>query len=232
MTPRTPVSPAQAWLRGAWAVLEKDARLELRSRYAFNMLLLFAAGAILLMLFAADRDALEARMQAGLLWVVVLFSAAVGLGHAFLSEEEGGTVLLLQLNARPGMVFAGKLAFTFGLVLLLNLLTTGAFLVLLGLPVAMPLLLAATFVLGGLGLSGATTFIAAVIARASGRGPLLPVLLFPVLAPLLLSVVRSTEIALTGRGWAEAADELLALAGYAGVVITAGALLFDYIWTD
>ncbi|AEN74319.1 cytochrome c-type biogenesis protein CcmB [Rhodothermus marinus SG0.5JP17-172] len=224
----------KAWLRGFWAVFEKDIKLELRARYAINMLLLFALGALVVMAFAVGPTPLSARVQAALLWTVLLFAAAVGLGRAFISEEERGTMLLLQLNLRPGAVYAGKLLVNFVLLLALNLVAVGAFAVLLRVQVAWPGLLALTLLLGSIGLAGATTLLSALIARAAGgRGALLPVLLFPVLVPLLLSAVEATRSALlVAEGWTAATDELLTLVGFGGAVITAAVLLFDYIWLD
>ena len=222
-----------AWLHGAWAVFLKDARLELRNRYAINMLLMFVLSALLLVLFAVGQEPVSPRVQAAFLWIVILFSAAIGLGRAFISEEERGTVLLLQLNTRGSMVYAGKLFYNFLLISGLNLVAVGAFVVFLGIDVQAPWLLLTTLGLGALGLAGATTLLSAIIARTASRGPLLPVLLFPLLAPLLLSVVSATRSALpNGLGWSVSGDELLALAGFAGVVITASVLLFDYVWND
>lgn len=220
------------WLAATWAIFIKDLQLELRSRYAINMLLMFVLSSLLLILFAVGQEPLTERVQAALLWVVILFSAAIGLGRVFIGEEERGTVLLLQLNARGSTVYAGKLLFNLLLVIGMNLLAVGAFLVLLNMPVRMPGLLVTTLLLGGLGLSGATTFLAAVIARTSNRGPLLPVLLFPVLVPLLLSVTSATRTAMLGTGWDQAQNELLTLVGFAGVVISAAVLLFEYVWKD
>lgn len=224
----------KVWLRGFWAVFEKDIKLELRARYAINMLLLFALGALVVIAFAVGPTLLSARVQAALLWTTLLFAAAVGLGRAFISEEERGTLLLLQLNLRPGAVYAGKLLVNFVLLLALNLVAVGAFAVLLRVQVAWPGLLALTLVLGSIGLAGATTLLSALIARATGgRSALLPVLLFPVLVPLLLSAVEATRSALlVAEGWATATDELLTLVGFNGAVITAAILLFDYIWLD
>ncbi len=221
------------WLHGAWAVFLKDLKLELRSRYAINMLLMFVLAALLLVLFAVGQEEVSERVQAALLWVVILFSAAVGLGRAFIAEEERGTVLLLQLNTRGSMVYAGKLLFNFLLILGVNLVAMGAFFLLLNIEAPLPGLLLTTLVLGALGLSGATTLLAAIIARTAHGGPLLPVLVFPLLFPLLLSVVSATRNALsTGAGWPASTDELLTLLGFAGVVITASVLLFDYVWND
>ncbi|MFQ5568075.1 MAG: heme exporter protein CcmB [Rhodothermales bacterium] len=221
------------WFHGTWAVFYKDLKLELRSRYAINMLLMFVLASLLLVTFAIGQESVSERVQAALLWVVILFSASIGLGRAFVAEEERGTVLLLQLNTRGSMVYAGKLLFNFLLVLALNVVAVGAFLVLLNVEVLLPGLLLLALVLGALGLSGATTLLAAIIARTANRGPLLPVLLFPLLIPLLLSVVSVTRNALpNGLGWEASIDALLALSGFAGVVITASVLLFDYVWND
>ncbi|WP_457653679.1 heme exporter protein CcmB [Rhodocaloribacter sp.] len=221
------------WLYGAWAVFEKDLRLELRNRYAVNMLLMFVLSSLLLVAFGIGETAVSTRVQGALLWVVIMFSAAVGLGRSFISEEERGTVLLLQLNTRPSMVYAGKLLFNFLLILSVNIVALGAFILLLRVDVRAPGLLLTTLALGALGLAGATTLLAAIIARAANKGPLLPVLLFPLLVPLLLSVVSATRAALPqGNGWNAAGNEMLTLIGFAGVVITVSVLLFDYVWNE
>ena len=224
---------ARRWLAGAWAIFEKDLRLELRSRYAINMLLMFALGALLVVVFGVAQQPISERVQAALLWVVILFSAAIGLGRSFIAEEERGTVLLLQLNAYGSTVYAGKLLLNFVLILGVNLIVAVAFTFFLTVDVALPALLLTTLLLGALGLAGATTLLAALIARTTNQGPLLPVLLFPLLTPLLLSVVSATEEALSqGQGWGGARDELLTMVGFAGVVVTASFLLFDYVWND
>jgi heme exporter protein B len=220
------------WLAGAWAVFRKDLQVELRSRYAVNALLMFVLAALLLVLFAVGPEPVGERVQAALLWIVILFSASIGLGRSFVAEEEGGTVLLLQLNTRGSMVFAGKLLFNLVLVAGLSLVAVATLLLMLGVTVRSPGLLAATMALGALGLSGATTLLAALIARAARRGVLLPVLLLPVLVPLLVSVVGATRKAFLGTTWTAAQDELLTLVGFAGTTTTAAFLLFDYVWTD
>jgi heme exporter protein B len=220
------------WLAGAWAVFRNDLRIELRTRYALNALLLFALGALLLILFAVGPQPIPTRVQAAFLWMVILFAAAVGLGRSFVAEERQGTALLLRLNTRPSMVFAGKLAFNLVLVGSLGVITTGALLLLLDVSVARPGLLGAALGLGILGLAVATTLLGALVARAARRGALLPVLLLPLLTPLLVSSVGATQKAIRGVPWAQAQDELLTLVGFVGATLSAATLLFDYVWTD
>lgn len=221
------------WLYGTLAVLEKDLRLELRSRYAVNMLIMFVVSSLFLVAFAVGQDDIEPRLRAGLLWIVIFFAASIGLGRSFVAEEERGTVLLLRLNVRGSMVFAGKLIFNFLLLLGVDVLAVAVTSLILGLQVQNPLILASVLFLGSLSLAGTTTLLAAIISRASNRGPLLPVLSFPLLIVLLISVVNGTEAALVGGdGWASATESIVTIAGFGGVVITTAVLLFDYVWED
>ena len=215
-----------------WAVFRKDVQLELRNRYAVNTLFMFVAAAGLLTAFGVRNSTLDAQVQATLLWIVILFAASIGLGRAFVAEEEQDTRPLLQLHARPGMVYAGKLLYNFLLTLAVNLAAMLLFIVLLDIGVAAPGLLITTLLLGALGLAGATTLLAAIIARASAAGLLLPVLLFPLLIPLLISVVEASRSALVLGTWTSAANEIVTLIAFAGVTISASVLLFDYVWND
>lgn len=221
------------WLAGAWAVFEKDLRLEFRNRYAVNTLLMFVLASMPLVLFAMGQENIGIREQSALLWLIILFAGAVGLGRSFIGEEERGTVLILQLNTRPSMVYAGKLFFNFLLIFSVNVVALAAFIVFLQLSVSIWGLLLLTLALGAIGLAGATTLLAALISRSSNQGAVLPVLLFPLLIPLLVSVVHATQSALIEHlGWDAAINDLMVLIGYAGVTITASVLLFDYVWKD
>ena len=197
------------------------------------MLLMFVMSSLFLIALAIGQDPISEHMKSALLWVVIMFSAAIGLGRSFVAEEERGTVLLLQLNVRGSQVLAGKLVFNFILLLAVDLVGLGMFTFLLSMQVeSLPLMLT-VLTLGSVGIAGATTLLSAIIARASNKGPLLPVLLFPMLIPLLLSVVRGASQALEGGlGWSGAEIELTTMAAFAGVVLSASFLLFEYVWTD
>lgn len=221
-----------SWFSGAIAVLAKDVQLELRSRYALNTLLLFAVSSLLIVAFAIGSEQLSTGLRAVILWIIILFSAIAGLSHAFVSEEERGTILLLQLNATPSAVFVGKLLFNLALSLLMNTVVAVIFSVVLGFGDANLLTLSVILLLGAIGLSGATTLISAIIARTPNKGPLFAVLSFPILVPLLLSVIGGTTEALEGGTISDVFTEVSTLIGYAGMVITASVLLFDYLWRD
>ncbi len=88
-------------LRGAAAVLAKDARCELRSKQAISAVLLFAVTSTIAVSFTLGAIGSDRAVTAALLWVVIYFSAMAGLSRSFAHEEETYTAGLLRL-AVPG----------------------------------------------------------------------------------------------------------------------------------
>ncbi len=221
------------WMRSMLAIFLKDARIEWRNRFGVNLLVLFVLSAVMLLVFALGREAVSDAVIAALYWIIIIFAASSGLGRAFIAEEEGRTVILLQTHVPGSAVFIGKLFFNLILILVANILAMGSFVIFMNADIANWPVFLLTVLLGSIGLSGATTILAAIIARTGNGGSVLPVLLLPILVPLLLSVVHATVVALDVRGsWLAVRTDLATLVAYAGAVITASVLLFDFVWKD
>ncbi|MEW6653910.1 MAG: heme exporter protein CcmB, partial [Bacteroidota bacterium] len=85
----------------SFALFKKDWVSELRTRYAINALAMFVLVTISVIMFSVGNEKITEYLTGGLLWVVIFFSAMSGLSRAFVSEEERGTTLTLQLIASP-----------------------------------------------------------------------------------------------------------------------------------
>ena len=217
----------------AFAVFQKDFHSEIRTRYAINSLAMFIIVAISVILFAVGQEKISESLTGGLLWVVIFFTAMSGLARAFVSEEERGTSLTLQLTASPSTVFSGKLIFNVVLVFCMNtvitLLYTALFesFIIQNFP-----LFFLSFLFGNIGLAISSTIIAAIIAKAGAKGTLYPVLSFPILLPLILTSVQLTLFSLDGTSIEDARFELAIVVSYDVVMLTVSYLLFDFIWKD
>lgn len=223
----------QSWLRSVTAVFLKDLRSELRTRYAISALVMFVVTTIAILMFSIGSGEPSPDVLAGMLWVVIFFAAMSGLSRTFVAEEERGTVMTLQLLTSPGAVFFGKLVFNLVLVLGLNVLTVSLYAVFVnGFVVKTLSIFLATIVLGSIGFAAASTIIAAIVAKASTRGTLYPVLSFPILLPLLLTVINATRFAAEGALWDEATGEFRLLISYIVVLVTASSVFFEYVWKD
>jgi heme exporter protein B len=222
-----------SWMRSALAVLMKDLHSELRTRYAISALVMFVITTISIILFSLGSEEAPPDVLSGMLWVVIFFGAMSGLSRTFVTEEERSTTLTLQMLTRPSAIYAGKLFFNLVLVTGLNLLTVLLYLLFVnGFVIRNGWLFFVTMVLGSVGFAAAATIIAAIIARANTKGTLYPVLSFPILLPLLLTVINATRLASEGAFFAEAGGEFQLLVSYIVVVIVASFSLFEYIWKD
>ena len=216
-----------------YALFKKDYHSELRTRYAINSLVMFIIVALSVILFSIGNEKVPQNLTAGLLWVVIFFSAMSGLSRAFVSEEERGTSLILHLIAAPTTIFSGKLLFNLILVFLMNIIITILYSVLFEeFIIRNFLLFFLTFILSNIGLAIASTIIAAIISKAGAKGTLYPVLSFPILLPLILISVMLTSYSMVGTSFADAVIELAVLACYDVIMLTISYMLFDFIWKD
>lgn len=220
-------------LSSIWAIFLKDLKSELRTRYALNALLMFVVVTISMILFATAGEVISGELLSGLLWVVIFFSAMSGLSRTFVSEEDRGTVIFLQLATRPSVVYFGKLLFNLVLIFGINFFVVIAyFLTMEGFKIKSFDVFLAGLILGSLGLASASTIIAAIIAKANTKGTLYPVLSFPVLLPLLITAINMTQLSIEGVKLIETFGHLRILFSYFVVVVIASYLLFDYIWKE
>ena len=209
--------------------------MELRTKYAVGATLLFAVSTLIAVSAALSTATVKSEVKAALLWIILLFAVLSGLARVFVREEEAGTAPLLKLYAPPTAVYAGKWLFNCVLVFLVEVVSVSLFLLVLPLETVNFGVLFGVLLLGGLGLSGASTFVAALIASASsGKSALFFVVAFPILLPLLLIAVQGTIGAFDGlpSHLAKSRADIEMLAIYSLVMTTASFVLFEYIWND
>lgn len=220
------------FLQGVTAVLAKDLQTELRSRYAINTVLAFVGASLLLILFALNAEQLPPTPKSAIVWIVILFAALSSLSRSFVMETDGHTFDLLRLHSKASEVFVGKLCYNYLFTLSVNLATFLIYIFLLGMPIADGLAFLLMIILGTAGLSGIATMLGAIVSQADRKGAIFSVLSIPLLFPLILILVRTTKAALLEGFTENYINDFWALFGYAGVTITAGVLLYDYIWEE
>ncbi len=189
--------------RIARLVAAKDLRIELRSRVVTNQVLPFAALVMVMFAFALDNDNVLTRVAPGLVWLATLFSLLVLVQRAFAVETADGALDALQVaGVRAGGIFLGKSMALAAQLAVLELVLLGAAVVLYKaeVPANGVILLIATYVAATTGLAFVGTLYGGLAAGAKGRETLLPLLMLPVVAPVLIGATRATEAALGTNG--------------------------------
>ncbi len=193
-------------LHDAWLMAGKDLRIELASRVVLSQIMPFGFLILILFGFAVSPDLAvvgEARRSVleevapGLFWLAVLLSALMALGRAFALEANDGNLDALRMaGVDPSGIFVGKaLAVGVQLLVIEAIVGVGA-LVVFGVSVDNILLLAVTLLLATSGITLAGTLYAALATGLRVRDTLVPLLVLPVLAPILLGATLATRDAL------------------------------------
>jgi len=192
--------------RDAALVAGRDLRVEARSRVTLQQVGPFALLVLILFAFALDpaRQTLE-RATPGLYWVTVLFSALLALARSAALDEADGVRDALRLSAlEPAGVFAGKALAVAAELLALEVVLGIGVIILYGAEPAGIGLLVVTCVSATAAIATTGTLYGALVSGLRVRETLLPLLLLPVLAPVLLGATRAFEAALGGapaEGW-------------------------------
>lgn len=223
---------SSGWLAEAAAVFAKEWRTELRGRQALSTLALFAVTTLVVVSLAlgpvgVSRDD-RVWIAPVMLWILLLFSAALGLPRAFAREEEAKTAIALRLAATPSALYLGKLAYTWTLLAAIEALVAPLFLAALQIEVVRLAPFVLALAAGGFGLAAASTLVAAIAAQGEARTTLFSVLALPVLVPLLLLAVTLTRLAFGGEE--PVTPVLTQILLYDGTVAVVGFMLFPAVF--
>ena len=119
------------------ALVQKDLRLEWRSREAVTSMAFFSLLVVVIFGFAFQTQKIDPGTQApGLLWVAFSFSGVLGLHRMLAIERENGSLqALLLAPVDRSAIFLAKMITVLGLVLIAEWITIPVFSILLRVPV-------------------------------------------------------------------------------------------------
>lgn len=184
-------------------IAAKDLRIERRSRVVTNQVLPFAAVTMVLFAFALDTSEVLERVAPGLVWLATMFSMLILVQRSFAIEADDGALDALRVaGVDPSAIFWGKAAALAVQLAVLEAVLLVAAVLLYGseVPAGGVALLVATFVVATCGLACVGTLYGGLTAGFSGRETLLPLLVLPVVAPVLIGATRAVESALGTGG--------------------------------
>ena len=214
-------------------VAVKDLRIEFRSRVVANQIAPFALLVLVLFGVALDADQRTLRSFApGLFWVAVLLCALLAVQRSAAIEQADEAVVGLRLSGiSSSALFLGKATAVFVQLLALEVLLAGGIVVLYQSSVEDVALLVLTGLMAGVAVAATGTLYGAMAAGLGVRETLLPILLLPVLAPVLIGATRAFDDAL-GTAAVDGWTWLGILTGLAAATVVFGALAHRLLVDD
>ncbi len=192
------------------AVASKDLQIEVSSRVLLYQVTPFSLVVMILFAFALDNDGILQRVAPGLVWLATLFSMLVVVQRMFAVERADGALDALRVaGVNSSALFFGKSIALMVQLFVLEAVLLATAVILYGVePTAMGYLEAiVTMVAATAGLGFVGTLYGGLAAGQRGRETLLPLLMLPVVAPVLIGATRASEAAFgsggaaTSEGW-------------------------------
>lgn len=224
-------------------IARKDLKAEFRTKQMLNSMMIFALLVIVIFSFAFGNEAsifiqginkkVVDLLAPGMLWIAFTFAGMLGLSRSFAGEKEEGCLEGLKLcPADRSEIYNGKVLSNAFLMFLMEIVTIPVFVVLFSYDISNIPGLAVVVILGTLGFIFVGTLLSALTVNTRTREILLPVILFPVLLPVIISAVNATGKMLVSAPISEIASELQILAVYDIVFFITAQLVFEYTIED
>ena len=211
-------------------LIEKEIKLELKQKYVLNGILLYLISTIFVTYLAFDRI-IDVETWNSLFWIILLFVAVNGISKSFVQESPARHLYYYTI-ASPQAILLSKVLYNLFLMSILSVLSFGFFLLLMGnLVVNIPLFLVA-LLMGSFGLASILTMMAAIASRASNNFSLMAILSFPIVLPLLTTLMKVSHTSLTTGQWSGNWGFIIILLTINVTVIVLAYLLFPYLWRD
>jgi heme exporter protein B len=220
-------------MREIWAVTRKDLLIEMRSKVIATQVVPFAM--IILVLFGLALDADRSTLRAftpGLFWVATLFAAILAIQRSVTVETASSAFEGLRLSGAPGWkLFAGKALAVAIQMLAIELVLGLGVTVLYRTSFADPVLVVTAAVAATVAIASAGSLYGVLAVGMGVRDTILPMLLLPILAPVLVAATRAFDDGLgttAVNGWAWCGF----LALFAVVYSTVGGLAYAVVVED
>lgn len=182
-------------MKQLWAVAAKDLRIEWRSKVVATQVLPFAI--IVLVLFGLALDADRAALRSftpGLFWVTVLFSAILAVQRSVSLEVESDAFYGLRLSGAAGWkIFGGKALAVAAQLLAIEVAMGLGVMVMYRTEWEDPVLVVISALAATLAVAAAGTLYGVLAVGLGVRDTILPMLLLPVLAPVLVAATRAFD---------------------------------------
>ncbi len=219
-----------SFLNKVLAIVWKDVVAELRTREMLSSMLVFALLVIVIFNFSFElRVENIAQVAPGVLWVTFVFAGTLELNRSLALEMENDCLdgLFLAPMDRSAIYFGkmlGNLIFISAIEALMLPISS----VLFDLNLILPSLLLTIF-LGTIGFAAVGTLLSAIAVNTRAREVMLPVLLFPILLPVVISVTKVTGGILDGVPLGDLAHWLRFLVAFDIIFLVVSFMTFDFV---
>ncbi len=215
-----------------WLIIKKELLQEIRSKESILSMVVFGIALIILIVFSINLDQEKIiNILPGLFWITCLFSAVIGLLRSFGSEKEMNAFsMLLCSPIDRANIYIGKMIAVWVFIVITQLVTIPLFTIFLGFKIPEDIFSFISFILlTDWALAAVGTSVSGIGMRTRMGEVLVPLLLYPLLTPVLISAVKVTSELMRGKEYINYSFWIMIIFTFSIVFSIAGYLMFDTI---
>jgi heme exporter protein B len=212
------------------ALIKKETLLEWRLKYSFSGILIYVISTIFIC-YLSFKQIIDPPTWNALFWIILLFAAVNAVAKSFMQESHG-LQLFYYTFLNPQHVILAKIIYNMMLLLAVSCISFLFYIIFMGNIVQDLGMFFSGLLLGAAGLSSVLTLVSAIAAKTNNSSALMAILSFPILLPLLMTIIKFSKNAMDGLSWSVNYPNLIILLAINMLVITLAYFLFPYLWRE
>jgi len=220
----------KAALNQYFCLVSHEIRLEFKNYHALTSLLVYSLATIFIA-YISYRQSLDPITWNALFWIIMLFAATNAIARSFMQESKG-LQLFHYTMMNPSVVILAKTTYNILLLSLLGFINLMAFSLFFSLAIHDWEQFILGLILGSFGLSAVLTLVSGIVSKAHNQAALVAILGFPLLFPLLITIIKFSSNAIQGVEWSLNQPNFFLLIALNSIIVALSFLLFPYLWRD
>ncbi|HMV15092.1 MAG TPA: heme exporter protein CcmB [Chitinophagales bacterium] len=210
-------------------LVRKELQLEWRQKTALGTIFIYVLGTSFL-IYLVFQGHITIPVWIALFWVIALFTTVNAVSRSFLKDANEQFYYLRSI-ATPLEIIFSKIIYNAFLITILSLIIYLVMILFFNENIENKGLFLLTIILGAIGFSNLFTLLSAITARTQNF-VLLAILGIPIILPLLLLIVKMSELSNFAIQQKDIYMHLGAIAMLDVITLILSIVLFPYIWRD
>ncbi len=218
-------------------LLQKEIRIEWRSKYAFNGILLYVVSTVFVcyISFKLTDGFFESPGYPitwnVLFWIIMLFSAINAISKSFMTENKARMLYYYSITSAHAVILS-KIIYNVFLMVIISLLTLLIYLLFFKNTLGNPLYYFIAVIMGSISFSTIFTMVSAIASKTGNSSGVMAILSFPVIIPVILVLIKLSKNAMDGIDNSYNSQQIILLAAINVIVVSTSLILFPYLWRD
>ncbi len=216
-------------LSNIFRLIHKEIQLEWRQKTALGTVFIYVLGTTFL-IYLIFQGNITIPIWVALFWVIALFTTVNAASKSFIKDANEQFYYLRSVATALEIILA-KIIYNALLIVVLSLVIYLVMILFFNQNIANKSLFLLTVLLGAIGFSNLFTLLSAITARTQNF-TLLAILGFPIILPLLLLIVKMSDLANFAIQQKDIYMHLGAIGLLDVITLILSVVLFPYIWRD